>query len=99
MPGTVLASRSLNLVEGNEPASVCAGLVFLHGLSETPLAPTPSRLTMLLLVGYPAGQYTYTSVGALQRTVRRFSASLSEAVRLNFNAATNEAPARAAEVK
>jgi hypothetical protein len=98
VPGTVLASRAPNLVEGKEPASICAGLVFLTDYPKSRRA-NPKPFDYVILVGYPAGQYTYTSVGALQRTVRRFSASLSEAVRLNFNAVTNEAPARAAEVK
>jgi hypothetical protein len=41
-----------------------------------------------MLEGYPAGQYTYTSIGDVYRTVRRFSVSLPKAVRLNFHADT-----------
>ncbi len=96
VPGTVLASRAPNLVEGNEPGSICAGLVFLTDypkLRRTKLKP----FDYVILTGYPAGQHTYTSVGTLQRTVRRFSANLSEAVRLNFYAVTNEAPAHAGQ--
>jgi hypothetical protein len=37
-----------------------------------------------MLEGYPAGEYTYTSVGSVQRTVRKFSASLDAAVRWKF---------------
>jgi len=45
----------------------------------------------VILLGYPAGQHTYTSVGDLKKTVRRFSADLQKAVKLNLAAA--EAPA------
>ena len=98
VPGTVLAARAPNLVESKEPASVCIGLVFLTDYPKSRRAK-PEPFDYVILPGYPAGQYTYTSVGALQRTVRRFSASLSEAVRLNSQARTNDAPARAAGVK
>ena len=98
VPGTVLASRAPNLVEGKEPGSICAGLVFLTDYPKS-RRTNPKPFDYVILIGYPAGQYTYASVGALQRTVRRFSASLPEAVRLNFYGVTNEAPARAAGVK
>jgi hypothetical protein len=98
VPGTVLAGRAPNLVEGKEPEAVCAGLVFLTDYPKS-RRTKPKPFDYVILVGYPAGQYTYTSVGALQRTVRRFSASLTEAVSLNYLAGTNAAPARATGVK
>jgi hypothetical protein len=36
----------------------------------------------VVLHSYPAGQYTYTSVGGIQHTVRRFSGGLETAVNL-----------------
>jgi len=98
VPGTVLAGRTPNLVEGKEPEAVCAGLVFLTDYPKS-RRTKPRPFDYIILVGYPAGQYTYAPVGTLQRTVRRFSASLSEAVSLNYSAGTNAAPARAAGVK
>jgi hypothetical protein len=96
--GTVLAGRTPNLVEGKEPGAVCAGLVFLTDYPKS-RRTKPKPFDYVILTGYPAGQYTYTPVGTLQRTVRRFSASLSAAVSLNYLAGTNAAPARAAGVK
>jgi hypothetical protein len=98
VPGTVSARRASHLMEGKEPGSICAGLVFLTDYPKS-RRTNPKPFDYVILIGYPAGQYTYASVGALQRTVRRFSASLPEAVRLNFYGVTNEAPARAAGVK
>jgi hypothetical protein len=98
VPGTVLASRAPNVVEGNEPGAICVGQVFLTDFPKS-RRTKPKPFDYVILVGYPAGQYTYASVGAFQRTVRRFSASLPEAVNLNFFDETNEAPMRAAGVK
>jgi hypothetical protein len=36
------------------------------------------------LAGYPTGEFTYTSVGTIRKTVRRFSANLDKAVRTNL---------------
>jgi hypothetical protein len=77
VPGTVTSRRAANMVEGNQPESVCIGLVFLTG---QPKKPVPKLYDYINLVGYPMGQYTYTSVGDVHRTVRRFSAKLANAV-------------------
>lgn len=98
VPGTVTASRAPNLVEGNEPGSICAGLVVLTNLPKSRRAKVKTY-DYVILEGYPAGHYTYTSVGDLQRTVRRFSASLETAVKLNLQGDENKMPASAAEVK
>lgn len=84
-PGTVVASRPPNLVESKEPGSICVGLVYLTDYPKS-RRTKPKPFDYVILEGYPAGQYTYTSVGTLQRTVRRFSVSLAEAVRLNYYA-------------
>ena len=89
--GTVQATRAADLVEGTEPGCVCVGLVFLTSLPKSRLAK-PHRYDYVVLEAYPAGQYTYASVGTLQRTVRRFSASLVTAVKINRAAAGIQPP-------
>ena len=90
--GTVTASRATNLIEGNEPNSLCVGTIFLTDLPKARGA-RPQQYDYVILCGYPAGQHTYTSVGELHKTVRRFSASLDKAVKLNFAAAQTPPPA------
>jgi hypothetical protein len=82
MPGTVKATRAANLVEGNEPGCVCDGLVFLTALPKSRSAK-PHLYDYVVIEAYPAGQYTYTSVGTIRRTIRRFSGTLVNAVRVN----------------
>jgi len=91
-PGTVQATREVNLVEGNEPGCVCPGLVFLTALPKSRSTAKPKPYDYVVIQAYPAGQYTYTSVGTLQRTVRRFAASLPTAIRLNRDAAGIKPP-------
>ena len=98
VPGTVTASRAPNLVEGSEPGAVGVGLVVLTNLPKSRGARV-NPYDYVIIEAYPAGQYTYTSVGNLQRTVRRFSASLDDAVKLNLQGDESKVPARATEVK
>ncbi len=91
-PGTVQATREVNLVEGSEPGCVCTGLVFLTALPKSRAAAKPKPYDYVVIQAYPAGQYTYTSVGTLQRTVRRFAAALPTAIRLNRDAAGIKPP-------
>ncbi|HEV2692537.1 MAG TPA: hypothetical protein VG347_06535 [Verrucomicrobiae bacterium] len=79
-PGTVSATRATNLVEGNEPDSICVGLVFLTNLPKA-RGPKPKLYDYVLIEGYPSGQYAYVSVGNVHRTVRKFSASLEAAIK------------------
>ncbi len=90
VPGTLTAHRAPNLVEANEPDSLCAGQVFLTDVPNSRGAK-PHQYDYVIIRGYPTGHYTYTSVGNIQRTARRFSASLDKATRLNFAAAVNRA--------
>lgn len=85
IPGTVEARREPSLVEKDEPDCACVGLVYL---TETPRSRgrKPKLFDYVVVEAFPAGQFTYTSVGTIQRTVRRFSASLASAVRLNRDA-------------
>jgi len=83
IPGTAVASREPNLAETQEPGSVCGGTVFLTDLPRLRGARI-NRYDYVVLTAYPAGQYTYTSVGDIRRTVRRFSAGLETAVKLTL---------------
>jgi hypothetical protein len=85
VPGTVTASRAANLVEGSEPASICLGTIYLTDLPKSRKLK-PKRYDYVIIAGYPAGQYTYTSLGMIHKTVRRFSAQLAKAVALNLQA-------------
>jgi hypothetical protein len=62
------------------------GLVFLTDTPKSRRAK-PKVLDYVVLDAFPTGQFTYNSVETIQRTVRRFSASLPVAVRLNLEAA------------
>lgn len=83
VPGSVVASRAQNLVETREPGAMCVGTVFLADLPRG----KPHQYDYVVIAGYPTGEFTYTSVGTIQKTVRRFSASLDKAVTANLDAA------------
>jgi len=85
IPGTVEAQREPNLIEKNEPDCVCVGLVLV---TDAPKARRvkPKVFDYVVLDAFPTGRFAYNSVGTVQRTVRRFSASLPIAVRLNLDA-------------
>jgi len=87
-PATVSAARAHNVVEGHEPNSICIGLIFLTNLPKTRGAK-PRLNDYVMIEGYPAGQFTYTSVGNVQRTVRKFSANLDAAVNWNLKSHLN----------
>ena len=82
-PSTVSAARSHNLVEGHEPDTLCVGLIFLTNLPKSRGAK-PRLYDYVMIEGYPAGQFTYESVGNVKRTVRKFSANLHAAVNWNI---------------
>jgi hypothetical protein len=85
VPGTVVASRADNLIEQDEPGSVAVGRVYLTDYPKSRKAK-PARYDYVIIEGYPAGEYTYTSLGTIHRTVRHFSAVLGKAVDLNLRA-------------
>jgi hypothetical protein len=97
VPGTVTASRAPNLVESNGPDAVCVGLVFLSEIPKPRLAKA-KQYDYVIVRAFPAGEYTYTSVGNVHRTVRRFSYKLEEAVQFHLKLEAEKTPA-AAEVK
>jgi len=80
VPGTVAATRTPNLVESHEPGSPCVGTVFLSDLPRS-RGKKPKQFDYVILLGYPAGEHTYTSVGTMQKTVRRFTGTLAAAVK------------------
>jgi len=86
VPGSVVANRPADLIESATPGSPCVGKVFITDLPRL-RGTKPKLYDYVVLLGYPAGQYTYTSVGTVQKTLRHFSASLSKAVGLNFTSA------------
>ena len=84
IPGTVTATRAADLVEASQPDAICVGLVFLTDLPKSRGAK-PKLFDYVVLEGFPVGQYTYTSVGELQRTVRQFTTKLQNAARWHFD--------------
>ena len=80
LPGTVTAARAPNQVESRDPGAVCFGPIFLTDLPHI-RGKRPKPYDYVILLGYPVGEYTYTSVGNLQKTARHFSASLQAAVK------------------
>jgi hypothetical protein len=98
IPGRVAASRPASQVESREPESVCVGLVFVTDLPKS-RGTRPKPYDYLNLLGYPTGEFTYNSVGTVQKTVRKFSANLLKAVEVNFKASDNPGAASAGGVK
>lgn len=96
VPGTVTASRADDLLEGGEPGSICIGTVFLTDLPKS-RGRKPKQYDYVIIEGYPAGQCTYTSVGTLKKTVRRFSAQLTRAIEWNLQTKTSASPSASGE--
>lgn len=95
VPGTATATRAENLVETREPGALCVGAVFVTDLPRG----KPKQYDYVILAGYPTGEFTYTSVGTVRKTVRRFSANLDKAVRTNVAAAQGQNLPHAAQTK
>ncbi len=81
VPGTANAERATNFVERSEPDSVCYGPVFLTDVPKPPANAKLNAFDFVILEGFPMGDYTYTSVGTVTHTVRRFSTKVTTAVR------------------
>jgi len=92
IPGTAVASRAENLIESKTPGAVCVGKLLLTDTPKANKAVKPARYDYVIVQGYPAGQYTYTSAGSVQRTVRKFSASLPAAVQATLDAEKEPQP-------
>ena len=79
--GTASVARDAHAVEMNTPGAPCIGLVFL---THYPKRPAIKLYDYVTILAYPAGQYAYTPVPAVKKTIRRFAASLTAAVKLNL---------------
>jgi hypothetical protein len=86
LPGVVSAERTTNVVEENQPGCFCFGLVFLTDLPEARGA-RPKPYDYVNIEAFPEGRFTYTSVGDIHRTVRKFSPKLAAAVQWAFEEA------------
>jgi hypothetical protein len=85
IPGAATATRATGLVEASHPDAVCIGLVFVTDLPKSRGANVKPKLyDYVNLEGFPFGQCTYTSVGDIQRTVRKFTTKLQSAAMWNF---------------
>lgn len=93
VPGTAVATRDQNVVESNQPDSICIGLVFLTDLPKTKGAK-PKVYDYVAIEGFPAGQYIYTSVGDVRRTVRKFTCKLTNAVKWKFEESEQHTPSK-----
>lgn len=91
MPGTVVAARARNVIEGSQPDSICIGQVFLTDVPGI-AGPIPKLYDYVSLEAFPIGQYTYHSVGDLQRTVRKFSTKLAKAVEWQLQQSEKQNP-------
>ncbi len=83
LPSTISATRDPDAIERHDPDSPCIGLVFV---TDIPKRPTVKLYDYVVLHVYPAGQYTYTPVPPVTKTIRRFSAGLDTAVKLTLSA-------------
>ena len=86
-------ARPAVLVEGAEPDSIAVGLLFL---TDIPRRPPVHRFDYVVQHGYPAGQYDYVPVAGVTKKIRRFTAGLETAVRLNLQAEQASRPKPAA---
>ena len=85
VPGTVEAGTAASAVEAQEPNALCIGQVFLTDIPRAPrFQPKLKLYDYVVLEAYPTGQYTYTSVGEVQHSVRRFSTKLVTSVLWNL---------------
>jgi hypothetical protein len=80
--GTASVTRDPSAVEESKPDVLCIGLVFL---SNIPKRPGVKIYDYVVIHGYPAGEYNYVPVPGVQKTIRRFSASLERAVQANLD--------------
>jgi hypothetical protein len=79
--GGASLSRDPKAMEVNKPASACIGLVFL---TDIPKRPAVKLYDYVVIQAYPAGEYTYMPVADVRKTIRKFSAGLDTAIKLNL---------------
>ena len=96
VPASVPASQNPVALELNEPGTPCIGLAFLVNI---PPRPKVKIFDYVIIMGYPAGQYVYTPVPNVEKTIRKFSASLDAAIKLNLQAQENNSQINAPAIK
>ena len=79
--GTATVARDANAIEEKKPDALCVGAVLLANI---PKRPPVKPYDYVVMHGYPAGDFIYSPVPGIQKTVRRFSASLARAVEANL---------------
>jgi len=79
--GTASVTRDPSAVEEKKPDALCIGPVFL---SNIPKRPPVKQYDYVVIHAYPAGDYAYSPVEGIQKTVRRFCAGLDSAVKINL---------------
>lgn len=95
-PGTAVASRNPAVLERNDPGTPCIGLAFL---TDIPKRPKVKQYDYVILMGYPAGEFTYAPVPGVNKTIRKFSAGLDTAVRLIAQTRASDSPANSAPAR
>ena len=79
VPGNASVTRDANPIEERSPGAVCIGLVNLVNL---PRRPAVKVYDYVVIQAYPAGQMEYKPVPHVEKMLRRYSASLENAVKL-----------------
>lgn len=75
--GNATVARDLDAPEEKHPDAVCRGLVLL---TATPRRPKVKPYDYVVIHAYPAGEEQYRPVPGVEKTIRRYSASLETAV-------------------
>jgi hypothetical protein len=86
VPKSVSACQNPVALELNEPGTPCIGLAFLTNI---PPRPKVKIFDYVIIMAYPAGQCVYTPITNVKKTIRKFSASLNAAIKLNLQAEEN----------
>lgn len=74
---TASVEKDSHMVEENHPDAVCVGLVWL---ANTPKRPQLKLYDYVVIHAYPAGEQIYRPVPGVEKKLRRFSASLENAI-------------------
>ena len=75
--GNATVSKDLDVPEEKHPDAVCRGLVML---TSPPRRPKVKPDDYVVIHAYPAGEEQYRPVPGIEKTIRRYSASLETAV-------------------
>jgi len=87
--GGATPSRDPKLMELDKPASPCVGLVLL---TDIPKRPAVKLYDFVVLQAYPCGQFNYVPVPGVEKTIRKFSAGIDTAIKLNLNLRSQVTP-------